>query len=76
MNPDPRLRVQSADELLAELDALAVPRWTQAEAQAWWRDRGPAVKAARRTAANTGVPNAIMVDSARLDQVPAPRKAG
>jgi serine/threonine protein kinase/CHASE1-domain containing sensor protein len=72
MNPDPRLRVASAAALLDEIAALAVPRWTQDEAQRWWRERGPAVLAARQAAAaaqaaGTATPQVITVDTARLD---------
>ena len=39
MQPDPRLRVRSMAELIARIDALALPAWTQDQARAWWAGR-------------------------------------
>jgi serine/threonine-protein kinase len=37
LEKDPTRRPQSADELLAELDGVAVdPAWTQGRARGWW----------------------------------------
>ncbi|HTJ43449.1 MAG TPA: CHASE domain-containing protein, partial [Kofleriaceae bacterium] len=50
MNPDPRLRIASAQALLDEIAALAIAPWTQAEAERWWKERAPSVLAAHRAA--------------------------
>ncbi len=47
----PEARPASARELRSRLTACAgIPPWTEAMAEAWWKERGPAVEAAARAA--------------------------
>jgi hypothetical protein len=46
LEKDPTRRPQSADELVAELDRIAIDRpWTQASARAWWDEHLAATEA-------------------------------
>jgi serine/threonine-protein kinase len=47
MNPDPRQRVPSAQSLLDDLEAIRAPTWTRAQAETWWRERAPSIRAQR-----------------------------
>ncbi len=75
MNPDPTLRVVSAQALLDEIEPIVAPTWTRAEAEAWWKDRAPAIKAqrARHVAGPGSKPPTAIFDARRLT---SPRGTG
>ncbi|MCE9574896.1 MAG: CHASE domain-containing protein [Deltaproteobacteria bacterium] len=68
MNPDPQARVVSAQALVDELDSIVAPTWTRAEAEVWWKDRAPAIKAqrARHVAGPGSKPPTAIFDARRL----------
>lgn len=50
LEKDPALRPADAGVLRAELEALRLPPWGRARAEAWWKTRGPILKAELRRA--------------------------
>jgi hypothetical protein len=60
---DPDDRPQSAGEIRARLAAsLEVPRWRQADAQAWWQEHGEAIQPEPVDATQSDVTRTLAVD--------------
>jgi len=64
-NPDDRPR--SAGEIRARLAAsLEIPRWRQADAEAWWQTHGEALRPEAVDATNSDVTRTLAVNSDRM----------
>jgi serine/threonine-protein kinase len=59
----PEARPQSARELLERLSRLEVAPWDTEQAEAWWREHGPSVRAVSRLPSGSG--RTIEVDLGR-----------
>jgi hypothetical protein len=53
LNKDPQDRPQSAKTLAEALRALPLDRWTEAEAEQWWREHGPSIPVQQPSTAET-----------------------